>query len=244
MFRKIARAGFVLTALLAASGIAFARPQVGSSSQQSDSAAAAARKSRDQKKAEPKSARVWDNDNIVVPAAGIEVVGPDANAPAPDANAAAAAGDQTGAAPAVPAGLSPDEVAHIQAAIKEALAKIEELKADVNLSQRKYDLDAQQYYSKPDYAADKDGQKAVNQEKSALDDKKQQLQLAQQILAQLQAKIGVKPAPEAPAAKAPPSKPVETMPGSTTPADTKGAIPIAPPKPTAPAAPAPAPPQP
>ncbi len=240
MFRKIARAGFALTALLAASGIALARPQVGSSSQQNNSPAAAARKSRDQKKAEPKSARVWDNDNIVMPAAGIEVVGQDANAPAPDANAAATAGDQTPGAAA--AGLSPDEVAHIQAAIKEALAKIEELKADINLSQRKYDLDAQQFYSKPDYAADKDGQKAVNQEKSALDDKKQQLQLAQQILAELQAKIGVKPAPEAPAAKVPPSKPVETMPGSTTPADTKGAIPIAPPKPTAPAAPAPAPP--
>lgn len=229
MLMKIARTGFVLTASLALCGIASAQPQAGVKPQQNDSAADAARKSRDQKKAEPKSARVWDNDNIAMPAGGIEVVGPDANAPVPDANAAAAAatGDQTaaGAAQPAPGALSPAEMAHVQAAIKEALAKIDELKADINLSQRRYDLDAQMYYGKPDFAADKDGQKSINREKAALEDKKLQLQATQQMLAELQAKAGPA-ALSAPAAKAPDTKSPDTKPAATKPPDPKGAVPM------------------
>ena len=211
MFMTMRRWGFVLVGLMAIGGTASARPQAAEKPPQNDSAAAAARKAREQKKAETKTARVWDNDNISMPAGGIEVVGPDANAPATDANAAAATGDQTaGGGPAQDArgatGLSPAEVAHTQAAIKKAQEKIAELKQQADLAQRKYNLDAAMFYGKPDFAADKDGQKAINQEKGSLEDIKQQLQLTQQMLAELRAKIG------APAEKAPEPKPAEPKP--------------------------------
>ena len=131
-----------------------------------------------------------------------------------------------------PAALSPEELAHAQAAIKEAQDKLAELKQQIDLSQRKYNLDAAMYYGKPEYEADKDGQKAINQEKGSLDDKKQQLKLTQQMLAELQAKIGTAPvkAPEAKhtetktaETKTAEAKPVEPKPEETKPAETKPA---------------------
>ncbi|MGA8073867.1 MAG: hypothetical protein WB995_10345 [Candidatus Acidiferrales bacterium] len=223
MFAKIVRCGVVVLGLVTIAGVAAARPQAAESSTRTESAAEAARKAREQKKADTKTARVWDNDNIVMPAGGVEVIGPDANAPATDANAGGTSSDQTPAA--APAALSPEELAHAQAALKEAQDKIAELKQQIDLSQRKYNLDAAMYYGKPEYEADKDGQKAVNQEKGSLDDKKQQLKLTQQMLAELQAKIGTAPvkAPETKPAetKTAEAKPAETKPVETAPAETK-----------------------
>lgn len=203
MLKTVGRCGTILVSVLAMAGFAAARPQA--AEKQTETPAEAARKTREQKKTETKATHVWDNDNISVPTGGVEVVGPDPNAPAPDANAAA---DQTvaGAAAQLAPGagsLSPDELAHLQAAIKEAQEKIEELKRDINLTQRAYDLDASMFYGKPDFREDKDGVKAINREKAALDDKKQQLLLAQQILAQLWAKLG------GPPPKAPDTKPAQ-----------------------------------
>lgn len=208
MWKTAGRCGIILVSVLASAGFAAARPQA-TEKPQTESAAQAARKSRDQKKADTKAPHVWDNDNISMPASGLEVVGPDPNAPAPDANAAAAA-DQTASAQtaAGASALPPDELAHVQQAIKEALQKIDDLKKDINLNQRQYDLDAQMYYGKPDFKADKDGQKAINREKAALDDKKQQLRLTQQMLAELQAKIGAPPAAAPDPKPAAPPKPV------------------------------------
>jgi hypothetical protein len=225
MFAKIVRCGVVVLGLVTIAGVAAARPQAAESSTRTESAAEAARKAREQKKADTKTARVWDNDNIVMPAGGVEVIGPDANAPATDANAGGATGDQPAAA--APAAISPEELAHAQAALKEAQEKIAELKQQIDLSQRKYNLDAAMYYGKPEYEADKDGQKAINQEKGSLDDKKQQLKLTQQMLAELQAKIGTAPvkAPEAKPAemKTAETKPAEPKPEETKPAETKPA---------------------
>ncbi len=205
MRKTVGHCGAILVGVLAVAGFAAARPQA-SDKQQSESPTEAARKAREQKKADTKAAHVWDNDNIAMPAGGIEVVGPDPNAPAPDGNAAASAADLT-AAPAA-SGLSPEEAAHVIQAIKEAQEKIEELKKDINLNQRAYDLDAQMFYGKPDFVEDKDGQKAINREKATLDDKKKQLRATQQMLAELQAKIGVSPAKVPETKPAPPPKPV------------------------------------
>jgi hypothetical protein len=212
MFMKMGRCGIILAGFVTMAGIAAAQPQAADKPLQSDSAAAAARKSREQKKADTKPARVWDNDNIAMPASDVEVIGPDANAPATDANAGGAA--ETAPGVAAPA-LSPEELAHAQAALKEAQDKIAELKQQIDLSQRKYNLDAAMYYGKPEYEADKDGQKAINQEKGSLDDKKQQLKVTQQMLAELQAKVGTAPV------KAPEAKSAETKPAETKPAETK-----------------------
>src|SRR5580658_4717267 len=124
MWKSVGRCGTILVGVLALAGFAAARPQA-TDKQQNQTPAEAARKAREQKKADTKAAHVWDNDNIAAPANAIEVVGPDANAPAPDANAAAAAADQTAAATA--SGLSPQEAAHVMQAIKEAQDKIDEL---------------------------------------------------------------------------------------------------------------------
>jgi len=209
MVKSIGRFGVVLLSVMAAAGFASARPQA-ADTQPSQTPAQAARKAREQKKTDTKAAHVWDNDNISAPASAIEVIGPDPNAPAPDANAAAGTDQNTAVAQAAPGAptLSPDEVAHVQQAIKEAEEKIEELKRDVNLTQRTYDLDAQMFYGKPDFKADKDGQRAIDSEKAALEDKKQQLRLTQQMLAELQAKIGAPPAKVPDAKPATPPKPV------------------------------------
>ena len=67
--------------------------------QQDDAVAAAARKARERRKNEPKSTKVWDNDNV--PTSGmINVVG-QAPEPAPDASAAVPAGKAN--VPAAPA---------------------------------------------------------------------------------------------------------------------------------------------
>jgi len=217
--RKGWKTATIAAGILALASAANARPQA-TEKQQTETAAEAARKARDQKKSEPKPARVWDNDNISLPAADLEVIGPDANAPATDSGTAT--GDQTApnGAAAQPA-LSPDELAHAQQAIKEAQEKIAELKADLDLAQRKYNLDAATYYGKPDFAADKDGQKAINQEKSGVDAKKQALQLTQQTLAELQAKVGTPAATKPPDAKPADTKAAETKAPESNPPNTQ-----------------------
>jgi hypothetical protein len=194
MFAKMARWALILLAAVATAGLASARPQAAVKPQQTETPAEAARKAKEQKKAEPTSERVWDNDNISLPAGGVEVIGPDANAQATDANGAESPSDQTAANSATAPALSPDELAHLQQAIKESQDKIEDLKKDVDLADRKYVLDAAMFYGKPNFSADKDGQKAINREKSGVDDKKQQLKFAQQMLAELQAKLAAAPA--------------------------------------------------
>ncbi len=212
MVKTVGRFGIILVGVMTAAGFASARPQATADKQQNETPAQAARKAREQKKADTKATHVWDNDNIAAPANAIEVIGPDANAPARDANGAAAPTDQSAAAGTQAAlgapALSPDEVAHVQQAIKEAQEKIEELKRDVNLTQRTYDLDAQMFYGKPDFKADKDGQQSIDNEKAALENKKQELRLAQQMLAELQAKIGAPPSKAPEAKPTPPPKPV------------------------------------
>ena len=205
MRKTVGRSGIILLSLMASAGIAVARPQAAADKPQSETPAQAARKARELKKADTKATHVWDNDNISAPSNAIEVIGQDPNAPAPDANAAT---DQNAAAASGAPALSPDEVAHIQQAIKEAQEKIEDLKKDVNLTQRTYDLDAQMFYGKPDFKEDKDGQRSINNKKAALEDKKQQLRLTQQMLAELQAKIGAPPAKVPDTKPATPPKPV------------------------------------
>jgi hypothetical protein len=199
-------------AILALSSAASARPQAATKPQQPETAAEAARKAREQKKAAGKPGRVWDNDNISLPMDDVEVIGPNANAPATNANGeatsdqtanAANGAEQPAAATAAQQALSPEELAAIQEEIRERQEKIADMKQDVDLAQRKYNLDAAMFYGKPDFVEDNDGQKAINQEKASVDDKKQQLLAAEQALAALEAKIGM-PATPVPAPKQPP----------------------------------------
>jgi hypothetical protein len=62
-------------------------------------------------------------------------------------------------------------------------------KADLDVWQRKFNLDSQTYYSKPNYAADKDGAASIDAEKSALEAKQQEVADAQMKVDQLEAKL-------------------------------------------------------
>jgi len=180
--------------------IAVAGPQQSEATtdqQQGDSLAAAARKAQAQKKIQSKPAKVWDNDHM--PTGTINVIG-QTPAPASDQGASAAAtvppageaGDQSKSAPATStnaATLSKEQRAALQGNLESAKQHVESLKTDLDVLQRKYDLDRQSYYGKPDYAADKAGGAALDDEKAQLEAKLQELSDAQKHADDLQAQI-------------------------------------------------------
>jgi hypothetical protein len=149
--------------------IASAQPQDATqSAQPQDSLAAAARRAREQKKDQTKAPKVWDNDNIPSQQGGISVVG----------NASAASDEASGQTQVQAA--SPKEQAKPDAAAKAAELEadnhqLESLKADLDLLQRKFVLDQQAYYVKPDYSSDKDGAAALKDEQDQIDAKQQQI---------------------------------------------------------------------
>ncbi|MGH9745275.1 MAG: hypothetical protein ACRD59_04100 [Candidatus Acidiferrales bacterium] len=186
---------------------ASARPQ-----QQGDSSIAdAARRTREQKKEQPKSAKVWDNDTIPKKPGDVSVIGPSAAAPddsaaaapagaadgstAPaDANAAppaaqpAPAADSDGADKSEPSKAAA-ELAAIQTDLAAAKSNLQTAKTDLDVLQRKFTLDSQTYYSKPNYVADKDGGARIDAEKADVDAKQQEVADAQMKVDQLEAKL-------------------------------------------------------
>ena len=147
--------------------------------------------------AKPKKARVWDNDNIPKAGDEISVVGPAQAAPAASADVNVAANGAGGNAAAPAAGAAPasddsrgarktDKDARIEAAKQ----KLENLKKDMELAQRKYNLDSDTYYGKPDYATDREGAEQLKTEKDALTEKQDAVDAAQKELDQLQAEAG------------------------------------------------------
>jgi hypothetical protein len=177
--------------------VAGAQQSEATTDQQGDSLAAAARKAQQQKKTESKPAKVWDNDHL--PTGTINVIG-QTPAPASDqgANATATvppadgAADQSKSAPPTSANaatLSKEQRAALQANLESAKQQVESLKTGLDISQRKYDLDQQSYYGKTDYAADKAGRAALDDEKAELEAKLQELSDAQKHVDELQAQI-------------------------------------------------------
>jgi molecular chaperone GrpE (heat shock protein) len=81
------------------------------------------------------------------------------------------------------------EIAAIQSDLASARAQLQTAKADLDVLQRKFNLDSQTYYSKPNYAADKDGAANIDAEKSALEAKQQEVADAQMKVDQLEAKL-------------------------------------------------------
>jgi len=156
------------------------------------SPADAARKARELKKQQPKPAHVWDDDNLPKEG-GLNVVGQPEIEAAP-ANVAPPIGGRQGqggppAAAPTPAPMPAKEQSQVQSAIQEERDKIADLKKDIDVAQRKFSLDSDMYYGKPDYAGDRDGKRALDTEQAGLKDKQQQLEQAQQELALLEAKL-------------------------------------------------------
>jgi len=169
--------------LLAPLGTASARPQ-------ETSLADAARKARQQKKAQPKDAKVWDNDTISQTTGHISVVG---QTPPPGAATEAKPADATDKAAAPAEAKAPEMTAQEKTALEADLAaakdKLATVKTDLDILQRKYALDQQAFYGKYDYATDKAGAAALQDEKSQIDSKQQEVADAQKKIDELQEKL-------------------------------------------------------
>jgi hypothetical protein len=182
-------------------GTAAAQPQ---QHDDSTSIADAARRSREMKKEQPKSTKVWDNDTIPTKPGDVSVIGQAPAAAASDDSAAkstdddAKAADKTAAPASTPAAPAADraeasetaqKIAAIQADIAAAKSHLQSVKADLDILQRTFVLDSQMYYSKPNYVADKDGAAKIDGEKAEVDAKQQEVADAQMKVDQLEAKL-------------------------------------------------------
>jgi len=147
-----------------------------SDQQQGTSLGDVARAAREQKKAQPKPGKVWDNESIAQSGGQINVVGP--------APAAAAAPE---VAPEKPA--PAEDRATLEKQLADAKGQLATLKTDLDIMQRKYTLDQQTFYSKTDYSSDKAGAAALDEEKSQIDAKQQEVADAQKKVDDLQGKL-------------------------------------------------------
>ena len=202
---KSAWAGLAILLLLPAGAVH------GQQQDDSTSVADAARHAREQKREQPKAAKVWDNDTIPKKPGEVSIIGQaPAGAAADDSAAKDAAGNAAAApaespantantssepAPAAAAGEKSDrdklagEIAAIQADLNAAKSQLQTVKADLDIAQRKFNLDSQTYYSKPNYVADKDGAASIAAEKADLESKQQAVADAQMKVDRLEAKL-------------------------------------------------------
>jgi hypothetical protein len=153
---------------------------------QEDALAAAARQAREQKKEQPKAAKVWDNDNISTAPGQVNVVGQ------PPESAAEVGKQAAGASAAKPqkaAGAAAEDKSAIEKDLKAAKEKVQSVKTDLDILQRKYTLDQQSYYGKTDYASDTAGAAALKAEQDEVDAKQQEAAAAQKEVDDLQAKL-------------------------------------------------------
>jgi hypothetical protein len=127
------------------------------------------------------AAKVWDNDNIPTTNGNISVVGQAGPSEAePAASTPAGPTEKTG----TPA--TPEQQAAIQADLNASKARLESLKTDLDIAQRKYALDQQTYQSNPNYT-DKSGAQALDDEKEQIAAKQQEIEEAQKKVDELQA---------------------------------------------------------
>jgi hypothetical protein len=152
------------------------------SDHQQDSLAAAARRARETKKDQAKPPKVWDNESLASARGAISIVGQpaasnDNAAPADGANSTA------GGPPAT------ENITSIEGDLNAAKANLQTFKVDLDLLQRKYSLDQQTYYGKPEYSSDKAGAAALASEKSQIDSKQQDIADAEKKVADLQAQL-------------------------------------------------------
>jgi hypothetical protein len=192
--------------MVACSLLAWALAATAAAAQEKDqkpSLADVARRTREQKKGRAKSARVWNNDNIPKTPNAVSVVG---QAPEePPAEAAKPAEAKTPATKADEQTL--EDVAETQAAILDAKNNLAILLTDLDLLQRQYSLDQQQFYGKPDFASDKEGKAKLDTEAAQVDAKRQEVQDQQQKIAELQQKLNDLKASQTSEKPAPPEKP-------------------------------------
>lgn len=182
---RIAHAGLMVLLCLPA-GSAFAQEQ-----QQADPLAEAARRAREQKKDQAKPAKVWDNDNIPDVKGVVNVVG-QAPPSSSDAKAGGTAQSTAGTAVAPAAAEAKPgtkDVRALQADLLAAKQRLVDVKTEYDILERKYALDTQTYYSKPNYSTDPDGSAKLDAEKAQIEAKKQEVDEAQKKVDKMEAEL-------------------------------------------------------
>ena len=143
-------------------------------------------------------ARVWDNDNIPKAGDEISVVGqaiPDQSNSSAAPTADAGSGITPAAAPGDKDKEKKDEGAVEEgrtdkdARVAAAKEKLDSLKKDLDLAQRRLTLDSQMYYSKPDYQTDPEGAEQLKSEKDQVAAKQDEVDAAQKELDALEAEL-------------------------------------------------------
>jgi polyhydroxyalkanoate synthesis regulator phasin len=185
---RIAFAGLMILLILPL-GRAAAQQQQPAQDQQADSPAEAARRAREQKKDQPKAAKVWDNDNVPTAGSGVNVVGSSEAAGGESANPQEAAQGPVATEAEKGAPKSPKDMAAAQADLSAAKERLRSLKTDLDLLQRKFALDSQTYLSNPNHSTDTAGADALADEKSQIEAKQAEVDAAQKKVEELEAKL-------------------------------------------------------
>jgi hypothetical protein len=163
-------------AMVAVAQEAPAQDQNAGGSQQ-ESLADAARKAQADKKEPAATPKVWDNDSISSVPGNVSVVGQEnSGAPANQQAAGQNANAQT-----------PEQKAAMQSELADAKAKLDSLKGDLDIEQRKYALDEQTYISNPNHEMDKSGAANLQNEKDDIAAKQQEIADLQKKIEDLQA---------------------------------------------------------
>jgi hypothetical protein len=179
---KIARSKFTVSLLAPLAVLLFAG--AAPAQDQDNSVAAAARRTQEAKKDQPKAAKLWDNANLPT-TGGVNVVGQ--QPPAAGSNGATDSTAVTVQADATPAPTKA-ELAAVNSDLATAKQRVADLKADLDLAQRKFSLDQSTYVSNPNHGNDRAGATALDTEKSDVDAKAEAVALAEKLLASAQAK--------------------------------------------------------
>jgi hypothetical protein len=159
---------------------------------QSDSApsvAEAARRAREKKKENAKPVRTLTNDDLPAAPAGEAATGTPATKG--EDSAAPATNDADGK----PAASQNDEQARQKkaenaAALERAKKQLAQALGELDVMQRKAALDSDSYYSKTDFASDKEGKANLDAEAQQVSDKKQAVDELKARVAELQALVG------------------------------------------------------
>jgi len=197
---RIACSGLMLLLSLPLGSLA-AQQQEPSQQQQEDSLAEAARRAREQKKDQAKPAKVWDNDNVSKAGGAVNVVGQSTEAGSEAANQQPGAENPSGAEAANPENKPPQDSAATQAELSSAKERLQSLKADLDVLQRKYALDSQTYLSNPNDPASKSGAEALKDQQFQIAEKQQEVEDQQKKVDELNQKLK----DSAPSATPPPS---------------------------------------
>lgn len=156
------------------------------------SVAEAARKARELKKENAKPARTITNDDLPKGPAGDVANGAVSSTPATDEAGTPAANEGGERKPAAAADneQAKQKKAENAAALERAKKQLATALSELDIMQRKLALDSDSYYSKTDYASDKDGKANLDGETQQINEKKQAVEELKAKVAELQALVG------------------------------------------------------